>query len=183
MRLRVIPTPLPCHPCPHKAPCCSQGTTLTVAEALGLAETFGDGVVTHLNPRQIQARGWFKGMHPPLEGLWATTVDPHTRRCSLYRNNGCAAHDHRRYPMTCRKYPWEDTHKPSLPQAEDAYLCPEMPNYEPEEYPRCEQCGKLTPHSRATLCSVCLVKSTLKELPKPPPLGPPTANDATVKKP
>ena len=130
MKLPVyrIPDELPCHPCPHEAACCSHGTILTVAEALGLAETFGPGVVTHLTPKQLQARGWFNEDDPdlPAEGLWATVLDARTRRCVLYQNNGCIAHDHRRYPVTCRLYPWKDHFDPSLPQAWDASMCPEV---------------------------------------------------------
>lgn len=56
------------------------------------------------------------------------------------------------------------------------------PAYEPEEYPRCERCGRLALHSRATMCSVCLVNTTLKEPAPPSPLGAHTANDFTVAK-
>lgn len=55
------------------------------------------------------------------------------------------------------------------------------PAYEPEEYPRCEKCGRLALHSRATMCSVCLANTTLKE-PPPSPLGAHTANEFTVAK-
>ena len=123
-----VPDSLPCHPCPHDAPCCTYGTTLTPTEARGLEDTYGPGTVTHLTPQELQARGWFGENDPdlPARGLWATTVDPHTQRCALYRNHGCAAYHHPAYPVTCRIFPWEDLYVPSLPQAGDAPLCPEI---------------------------------------------------------
>jgi hypothetical protein len=52
------------------------------------------------------------------------------------------------------------------------------PAYEPEEYPRCERCGRLALHSRATMCSVCFINK--KEPPPPSPLSHFTASDFTT---
>jgi hypothetical protein len=51
--------------------------------------------------------------------------------------------------------------------------------YEPEEYPRCVNCGRMVMHSRANHCSVCLVNETLKTPPPKSPLAHFTASDFT----
>ena len=50
--------------------------------------------------------------------------------------------------------------------------------YEPEEYPRCVNCGRMVMHSRATECSVCFINK--KEPPSPSPLSHFTASDFTT---
>lgn len=44
-------------------------------------------------------------------------------------------------------------------------------NYEPEEYPRCQNCGRLAPHPQSALCSLCPTPE------KPSPLSHFTASD------
>ena len=127
-----IPETLPCYPCPHNARCCTQGTALTETEAGHLATTFGPETVTLLTPQEIVARGWFDQEEVGnLTGLWATTVDPHTQRCALYRNHGCIAYHHPHYPVVCRAYPHTDPLDNTIPQASDAQLCPEITQHKP----------------------------------------------------
>lgn len=44
-------------------------------------------------------------------------------------------------------------------------------HYEPEEYPRCQNCGRLAPHPQSALCSLCPTPE------KPSPLSHFTASD------
>lgn len=123
-----------------------------------MAETYGPGAVTYLTPQELVARGWFTETNTPSDGLWATTVNTHTQRCTLYREAyGCRAHDHPSYPVACRDFPWADPLDDALPQAWDAHLCPETQRH----LPYCEKCGRFPVlHSKATLCSGCFLATT-----------------------
>ena len=128
-----LPVLLPCYPCPHESSCCAQGTTLTPEEAHVLREEFGPDAVVYLDQEELVARGWFTGLTPEeieaylgeARGIWATTVQD-GGKCWFLLGNACAIHKHPSYPVTCRKFPWEDPHLPELPAAWDADLCPEM---------------------------------------------------------
>lgn len=121
--LPVVPSNLPCNPCPHGSRCCNQGTLLTDREALHIGLAHGTEFVEYLPPRELFARGWFD--QPPEQGAWTTTITD--GQCSLLRDNKCSIHDKIYYPRVCRDFPHRDTLNPSLPRAYDADTCPEVP--------------------------------------------------------
>lgn len=122
---------LPCHPCPHGAPCCSRGTELTEAEAHALMGALGHHIVVDLHPIQYRARFKYSNLDDALDQtrtLYATALVPAGRdktQCILW-DNGCAIYGTELYPVMCRAYPGHDGIDPTVSPATDANLCPEL---------------------------------------------------------
>ncbi|WP_394833501.1 YkgJ family cysteine cluster protein [Pendulispora rubella] len=110
-RLPVIPSSLPCFPCPHDSICCSWGTSLNAKEAETLKSLYGDDAIV-----------W-----DDEENEWRTRVDGD--RCMFLKSNACSLHDRPEYPSVCRCFPWSDP-ETGGPYQYDLSICPELPQDE-----------------------------------------------------
>jgi hypothetical protein len=97
---------LPCYPCPHQSACCAFGTTVTAAEARGLATRYGED--------KVYRTRW---------GEWRTRV--RKGRCVFLVDNVCTVHDDPHYPAVCRGFPWTDA-ETGGPYEFDQAICPEF---------------------------------------------------------
>lgn len=122
--IEVKKKPLPCHPCPHRASCCHNGSNLTQEEAKRIATLHGEHTVEKLSGPELRAR--FKVNYPyekfGISEQWVTTVKG--THC-IFWDEGCKLYHFESYPRSCALYPWQSPDNANY-MAADAFNCPEL---------------------------------------------------------
>jgi hypothetical protein len=108
MKLPILPSKLPCFPCPHNSNCCSWGSSLTGDEDAIIAEIYG-----------IDSIMWDEE-----ENGWRTAVV--NGKCFFLSDSGsCKIHAEEYYPQVCKLFPYESVEGgPYKYDLED--VCPEL---------------------------------------------------------
>lgn len=122
--IKIQKKELPCHPCPHKAPCCKNGSNLTAQEAERIALDFGEHTVEKLSAPELRER--FKIKYPYEKfGIYEQWVTAIKGTHCIFWDDGCKIYHSESYPRACSLYPWQGPDNPNY-MASDAYNCPEL---------------------------------------------------------